>query len=257
MTMLRIWLSALALVLLGLPAIGQEAMEAEEERAWSLDIGLDYASLYMFRGIDLLGDDPVFIPYVTFGYGGLTVWAYGYEGDFGSETDIEGDPYSELDFGLDYTWGFGLEEAHYLTLGALRYTYSDPPEYEEIETNEVYAILGFGTSLAPTLTLYYDVDVYDAGYLSLGVSHSWPLGESASFDAAATLSYDLGYNSTVYLGDEQNDLSDLLLNVDVPLSITEGFAVHAGVSHSIALAVVDDIGQDDETWFTVGGSYSF
>lgn len=248
--------ACLMLLLLLSAAVPAGAQESEE-RAWSLDVGVDYASLYMFRGIDLLGDDPVLVPYVVFAHGGFSAWAYGYSGQFGSETDIEGDDYTELDFGLDYTWGFGAEDGHSLTLGALRYTYQDPPEYDEIETNEVYAILTFDTFLAPTFSLYYDVDVYDAGYLSLGVSHGWPLTESTSFDVAATLSYDLGYNSLVYLGDEQNDLSDLLLGVDIPWSVTDSFGLHAGVSHSVALSVVDDIGQDDEIWFTVGASYSF
>jgi hypothetical protein len=263
MRILKAWMSGLAMMSLALPGIAQETMApeeaaAEDEKAWSLYVALDYASLYMFRGIDLLGDDPVLNPYAIFAYGGFSAWTYIYRGDFGSEGLYpEGTDYGEIDFGLDYTWGLGAEDAHSLTVGALRYTYSDPADYNEIETTELYGIFGCGTFLSPTISLYYDVDVYDAGYLSLGVSHSWPIGEQASFDAKAILGYDLGYNSTVYLGDEQNDLSDLLLGIDIPWSVAGGFGLHAAVNHSVALGVVDDYGQEDETWFVVGANYSF
>jgi hypothetical protein len=265
--MRRIWCSGLAVLSLALPGIAQETTgeattESEQEKAWSFEVGLDYASLYMFRGLNLLGEDQeVWTPRAIFTYGGFSAWYYGYIGKFDLFDDEgslvgEGD-YTETDLGLDYTFSW---EQFWLTLGALTYQYTGEVEsgLGYADTYEVYALAGWDVLLAPTLSYYQDVDAIEGGFLTFDVSHSFPTGESLSFDLSAQLGFDFGYNQPGDpeggLDETDGDLNHFMAGLDVPWQVTDVLALHALVQRSISLDVADDLGQPDETIWTVGAT---
>lgn len=269
MSRLSLWLSGLAMVATALPAVAQEATEpeaAEDEKAWSFEVGLDYSSLYMFRGLNLLGEDQeVLTPRAIYAYGGLSVWYYGYLGKFDlfdEDGNVVGEgDYTETDLGVDYTFE---GDKFWLTLGALVYLYTGEVEtgLGYLDTSEVYALAGWNVPLAPTLSYYHDVDAIDGGYLALAVSHSFPAGESVSIDPSAQLGIDFGYNLPADdleagLRKSSGDLNDLLLGLDVAWQATDAFALHALVQRSISLDVADDLLQPDETIWTVGGTLAW
>ncbi len=242
-----------------------EAAAAEEEKAWSLEFGLDYSSLYMFRGLNLLGEDQeVWTPRVVYTYGGFSAWYYGYYGKF-DQFDEEGNPasegdYTEADFGLDYTFEIGKMS---LTLGGLTYMYTGEVErgLEYLDTWELYAIASFDVLLAPTISYYHDIDEVDGGFLSLDLSHSFPAGEKVSFDFMGQVGFDFGYNqpgdSELGIDSTAGDLNHAMLGLDVPFQITDTFSMHAMVQQFWSLDVADDLEQPDETVWTVGATLSF
>lgn len=253
MTMRRWVMGAVALAL-ALAAPTAPAM-AQDDKAWSLDVGADYSTHYLFRGVPLLGDNEVLIPNATFTVGGFSAYYYGYRGDIPADFTLSGleTPYNEDDFGADYTFSIG--EKFSLTLGGVAYMYSNrtTEEYESEDTYELYAIASFDVFLAPTVSYWHDMDAYEGGYMQVGISSSIPLGDKASIDWSAALGVDFGYNDA----DTNGDLNDLLVGIDIPVQITDWFAIHGMVQQSFALDVLEDLGVDDETVFTGGVTFSF
>lgn len=253
------WAVGLMVATVGVPALAQDdGSAAAAEKNYSLAIGVDYSSIYLFRGSDLLDDEPVLIPYVKATFGNLGVYYFGYFGD------LPGDArYGETDLGLDYTFGLGDHVS--LTVGGVTYLYSGDAEdvLSFFDTSELYAIVAVDTLLSPTITAYYDVDKVDGGYLSLGISHSFPLGSKASVDLSGSVGFDFGYNNKAK---SDGTLNDVLLGVNLPWQVSEWFSVHAMVQQSIALDSLDARRRadpaltgvsEDETIFTVGASVSF
>ncbi len=246
-------------------ALFSSAALAQDEKAWSLDVGVDYADHYMFRGVPLLGDNEVLVPNATFTVGNFSVYYYGYRGDIPADFTASGNEvaYNEDDFGAEYA--FALAENFSLTIGAVSYMYSDrtTEEYGFEDSYELYAIASFDVLLAPTFSYYQDMDAVEGGYASFGVSHSYPMGEKASLDFSAAVGFDFGYNLTNGLAadlglDESNgDLNDVLIGLDVPVQLTDWFGFHVMAQQSIALDVLDDLEVDDETIFTGGVTFSF
>ncbi len=226
------------------------AAAAEPEKAWSLTAGVDYSSLYIFRGVNLLGDNQeVWTPNAWLSIGNWSFYYYGYRGDF--DTFPGSESYTENDFGAEYA--FTLNDKVSLSLGAVGYQYSRKVEdgLGFGDTYELYAILSFDTFLSPKVTYYQDLDAVDGGYGSVGIGHSWALGEKASVDASAALGIDNKYNSG------KTQLNDVLLGVNVPVTFNDHFGGHVLVQYSIALDALDEIGQGDETIVTAGLSATF
>ncbi len=226
-------------------ASGAALRAEDDEKSWSLDLGYDHASRYMFRGVDLLDGEPYESPYVTWTVGDFSLYYSGYYGKVGKG----GPRYEEADVGADYT--FKLGESVSLTTGAIAYLY--PKEDSGTDTTELYATLAVDTFLAPTVSVYWDVDAYDGGYASFGLSHSVPLGSRLSVELSAAVGLDFGYNDP----DTSGDLNDVLLGVSLPWQLGEHFYLKASAQRSIALSVLDDLGQDDVSFYTVGGGFSF
>ncbi|MFN7962233.1 MAG: hypothetical protein U0002_13270 [Thermoanaerobaculia bacterium] len=239
-------------------APGVTRAEDEAEKSWSLGASVDRATIYLFRGSDLLGNEPVIFPSVRYGYGGLSLSYYGYFGDIKN-----GGNYAEADFLVDYTFSLGDKVS--VTLGGLTYQFNHDAERDLafLDTYEYYAIVGFDVPLSPTLSFYRDFDKVNGGYLTLSLSHSFPLGSKASLDLSGAYSLDFHYNNKAKGNGTPNDL---LFGLNIPWQINDRFSVHAQLQRSIALESLDarreadpslTESSEDETIFTVGGAVSF
>ncbi len=230
--------------------------QGEPEKSWSFSAGVDRSSQYLFRGSDLLDDEPVLIPYVTFAVGNFSLYGYGYSGD------LPGGDYREIDLGAEYAIPLGSAT---LTLGAVSYQYNDDAEQILVflDTYEVYGYLGFGGPLSPKISYWYDNDQVKGGYGSVGISHSFPLGSRASLDFSGSVGWDFGYNNK---DAKDGTLNDALFGVNVPIEIRENISIHGSVQRSIALDSLDERREadpsltgtsEDETIVTFGASISF
>ena len=245
--------AALALVGLALPALAGAA--TTNDRSLALKVAYDHSSIYLFRGLDVLAGQPVDPGNVRVGWEGLKVYWWGYAGELPAATaaaaGLAANRYLEHDFGVEYAW----EKARTTwTVGAVTYTYQHPAELAD--TVELYAIAGFGGFLSPTLSLYYDVDVYDGGYASLGVSHAWELGHGLALTPSASYGHSLGWTGRTFLAANDWNPNDFLLGLDVRWA-RGPFALHATAQRSFALRALEDVGHGDVTAYTLGGSYSF
>ncbi len=243
--------------ILGLAA--SPVLAQQDEKSWSLELGYDYASRYLFRGVDALDGEPVHQPRVVFKWSGFSASSYGYLGNLSDAqaASLSSDDYFEIETYVDYTWTLAGGKLS-LTTGALFYTYEDPPEYDGSETTEVYVALALDTLLSPKLTVYRDVDTFDSTFATLSVGHGWELGSKVRLDLSAAFSYDRGFNTKIYATSKNQGANDLLLGVNVPWKVTDALTLRAQVQHSVALDILDEIPhQGDHTIYTLGGSYGF
>lgn len=213
------------------------AQEQGTEKSWSFEAGVDQASIYLFRGVDLLDGESVIAPYAKWTLGGIAVSYYGYFGDLPGDSR-----YGENDLTLDYTFGLGDKTS--LTLGGLTYQFNGDAERDLLflDTYQLYGILTFDVPLSPTLTYYHDVDKVDGGYGTVGISHSLALGSRASLDLAGSVSFDFHYNNKEVGNGTPNDF---LVSVDLPVQLGDHFSIHAGVQRSTALKALDEIVKAD------------
>lgn len=231
------------------------AQPAESEKEWSATVGFDLWSEYIFRGIDLSGNDIMLNPYASFSWKGFTAYYWGAFND--------ADPggwYEETDLGIEYSHDV-FDGKLTLTGGAVWYLYLDG--VSGADTVELYGKATVNVLLSPYVSLYYDIDEFHGGYLAFGVSHSFDLteamglgeGMALSIDPSARFGIDLGYNSRV--GQSNVRPNDLLLGVKVPFQINEMVGVHAGIQWSIALTAVNDAGGGNELIGNVGFTLTF
>ncbi len=246
-------------VALALMGAAIAAPSAAQEKNWSVEVGADYATRYLFRGVPLLGENEVIVPHAYFTFGNLGIY---YDGYIGEIPDFESD-YREDDFAIDYT--FPLGENFGLTIGAVQYMYNKDAENDIgfLDTYELYVVAAWDSTFSPTISYWQDMDVIDGGYLQVGFTYSAPLTTKASLDFSAALGVDFGYNLydelAADLGVEASngDLNDVLIGVDLPIQFTDYFSIHLMAQQSIALDVLDDLGVEDETVFTGGINFSF
>jgi len=203
-------------------------------------------SKYVWRG-QRLTDDPSLQPSMTLGVDGFAFNAWG-SLDLTSFNDFNaGDPragaggglkghFSEIDYTFSYDYSF---ESVSVGGGAIVYTF--PERFAA--TTEIYGSLSFDTvPLAPSVTLYIDVDETstaggDVGtYILFGAGHSFPLDSDivSSFDVSTSLGIaNGGFTKFYYSGLDKPGVHDASLTASVPITINDNWSAGA--------------------WFTVSG----
>ena len=151
----------------------------------SVSTSIDYVTDYVFRGVSLA--DTAIQPGVEVSAGDFTVgaWFSTGVGDTSALAGDEVDVYASYNFALSDTIStdVGVTYYHYPQGGSLFSTNDGASG-----TYEVFASLGFDTTLAPSLSAYYDVTL-KAFTLEGGVGHSFTAGEKTSFDLGATVGH--------------------------------------------------------------------
>ena len=227
--------------------------------------GLDVAALssYVWRG-QTLNDKMVVQPSLTASKGGfaLNAWA-----NYNADGAYEGE-FSEVDLTASYSKTLGP-----VALGAGIVQYTFPNQTLAVEdgedmaypgTVEVYASAGLpDMPLAPTLTVYRDVDEIDGTYGMLAVGHSFELTEKAALALSASLGAgDADYNAG-YFGVDDAALNDLTLSAALPIAVTENLAVKPAISYvylpdsDVRDAAEAVYGEDDAVVGSLTASYAF
>lgn len=243
----------------GKPEAGHEAAPTPPPtKDWSVTLGGDYYSEYIFRGVDLLKNNPVFVPSVIAKYKSVTAYYYGYYG-YGKDAVPGNKWYEETDLGADWTQTV-LDGKLALTAGGLYYVYFDGISGKD--TWELYGKATWSNYVNPYIGINWDIDEFHGGYGVAGITHTYDISKclhlkdgTLSIVPAAQLGVDFGYNSRRTQANA--NWNDVLLGVSVPYYITPQFCVHAGFQVSIALDSLNDIGQHNERIGNVGVSYSF
>ncbi len=234
------------------------APAAAPAKSWSVDAGADYFSEYIFRGVDLLHNNPVAEPHVFFKWNNFGVYYTGYYGEINSA----GHPtYGEQDFSGDYTLNFCKDQLS-LTGGAYGYTYDNNSSGRD--TVELYGVLAWNWALLnPKLLINWDVDQIHGGYGQACISHVFDLSKSLglkdplalTITPSAALGIDFGYNSKVTQSNV--NWNDALFGLTANFQINKYLAAHAGVQFSIALNSLNDIQQHNEAIANVGFNIVF
>ncbi len=210
------------------------ALAAEKALPVDVKVGADAVSTYVWRG-QVLTDDPVFQPTATVSYKGLSLNVWG-SLDMTDIHETSGHTWrlQEVDYTLAYAYSpiAGLD----LQGGAIAYTF---PGTTFASTAELFAAATLSkVPLAPTLTVYRDIDEVDGWYGTAGVSHTFALTEKLGLALGASLGLgDSDYHG-FYVGEAQSGLSDLLLSSSL------NYAVNEHLSLSVYLKFSDMLDAD-------------
>lgn len=221
--------------------------------------GLDtaFVSKYIWRG-QRLTNDWSFQPSLTVGVGGFAVNAWGNMDltavNPGDGLTIPEDPASipgDNNSGLkgqfsevDYTFSYDQSFEH-VSLGGGVIFYTFPQRSSSLATTEeVYLAVSFDTApLAPSATVYIDVDETSAGggstgmYFLLAAGQSIPTGSDVltSLDLSASISFANSGFGAFYYGLEQSGLHDFNFTASVPIAINDNWSLGAFISYSALL----------------------
>ena len=228
-------------------------------------VGLDVAALssYVWRG-QTLNDKMVVQPSLTASKAGFAIntWAnYNVDGAY------DGD-FSEVDLTASYSQAVGP-----VALGAGLVQYTFPNQTLAVEdgedvaypgTVEVYASAGLpDVPLAPTLTVYRDVDEIDGTYGMLAVGHSFELAAAVSLSLSASLgAADADYNAG-YFGVDDAALNDLTVGAALPFAVLENLTVKPAINYvylpdsDVRDAAEALYGEDDAVVGSLTASYAF
>jgi hypothetical protein len=172
------------------------------------DFNLSLYSQYIWRGFELSRDSFVMFPQLTIGYKGFAVTTWvdldtRYVGSPDKEFKLQ-----ETDVIATYSNSYKPWKLNY-TLGWILYDYqpsqhvdaeaAGPMHIRDTKNQELFLTLGLDTLLKPTFSVYDEIEVGQAWYFTLGVSHSFAVYKDWSLDLAGMVSY---------LHDRSHDKSD-------------------------------------------------
>jgi len=209
------------------------AEEAEQERL-SGELSVAAMSRYIDRGQELSRNSVVLQPSFTLCYKGFSanIW-----GSWDSNPYLEGeDHWYETDYTLSYEGEYG-----FLTYG-LGYMYYDMDNCDD--SQEIYLMLGLNTLLAPTLTVYREVDRGLYWYFVLSLSHAFPLSEKLSLELCASAAYLSSDDAEEYpevdgsgseTGREYENFHDGTVTVGLPYTAADNITITPTLSYTFPL----------------------
>jgi Bacterial protein of unknown function (Gcw_chp) len=158
------------------------------------DLNISMYSQYIWRGYELSRDSVVFFPTMTIGYKGFAVnlWA-DLDTNFGTRDQERTFKLQETDVTVSYSNSYKPWKLNY-TLGWILYDYqpvsgNDDTTISDTKNQEVFLTLGLDTILKPTFSVYNEIEIGQAWYLQLGISHSFAVYKDWSLDLAGWVSY--------------------------------------------------------------------
>jgi hypothetical protein len=153
---------------------------AEEDKP-TADLTVAALSKYVWRGQEFSKDSVVIQPSMTVGYKGFSANLWGNLDTDLYDTTSESSNWTETDLTLSYDRSFG---AVGVTAGYIFYGLDGANDSQEI-----FVSASLDTLLAPTLSVYRDYDNYAGWYVTLGVSHSFPITADLNLDLGAQVGY--------------------------------------------------------------------
>lgn len=206
---------------IGLASLGSPESARAEDKP-EADASVSILSQYIWRGFELSKDSLVIQPSLTVGYKGFAanLWGNLDTDQFGMTSDTFN--WNETDFTLSY-------DGSYEKLGySIGYIYYDLDGADD--TQEFYGGLSYDILLNPSLTVYRDVDNYKGWYVTLSVSHSFPVKEDIALDLSATAGF-LDIDDTDY-----SELHNGLLSASVTFPVNEYISITPELDFSFALS---------------------
>jgi hypothetical protein len=157
------------------------------------NLNVSLYSQYIWRGYELSRDSLVIFPSMTIGYKGFAVnlWA-------DLDTRFAGTPdkefkLQETDVTVSYSNSYEPWKLNY-TLGWILYDFQ-PVSVEQAgpikdtKNQEIFVTLGLDTLLSPTFSVYNEIEIGQAWYFNLGLSHSFAVYKDWSLDVGGWVSY--------------------------------------------------------------------
>ncbi len=215
MKKLHVLIISILLTITALPIIAEES-----KGETYADIGL--FSNYVWRG-QKLSEGSVMQPSIGLIYKGFGI-------NFWSNFDQKSKQHNETDITLDYTFSTASYE---FNLGYIYYAIDGPGSDE---TGEIFLTATYDSLLAPSITIYYDTDEGDGGFLEFAIGHTLEISDNIQLDISALAGYNLS-NSLMEEEDKAfNGFYNGDLSVSLPYSITEDISLEILAAYSFPLS---------------------
>ena len=236
------------IVMAGLVALsfGSLPVLAEDESPVSASADVAFLSQYVWRGYAFSDDSIVIQPSATVSYKGFSMNLWGnLDTDYGDDAD-----FNETDLTFSYDWSYDT-----VSMGVGYIFYG----LEGEDSMEVYYTIGFDTILAPSITIYRDIDAFEGWYISLGIGHSIALTDEVSLDLSGSVGYydldDVDYS----------ELHDGTIGASITFPVNDYISITPALTYTFGLssAAKDDIevvsadGESDHFYGGVTCSISF
>ncbi len=231
----------LALTLLMIPGA---ALGAEEEKPTG-DFTTAVLSKYVWRGYELSRNSVVIQPSMTVGYKGFSanLWGNLDTKPYATTDTPYASAWNETDLTLSYSKSLGPVTVGggyiYYSLGSLNRDAAD-----RNDSQELFVTVGLDTLLAPTLTVYKEIDHYRNWYFLLGISHVFELHKAVSLKLAATASYLLSTDAASYpkfdgsaaaTTDKFSNFHDGTVSASLPIKVTDRITITPTLSYIFPL----------------------
>lgn len=230
---MRILMAALSalLMLSAAPAMAEESTEDSVTG----DVTVSVLSAYIWRGQELSRHGAVVQPSATVSYKGFTanIWGNLDLKPYSAFNEDLSKNYTETDVTLSYARQFGIVNAE---AGYIYYALAGGSTGAEDlqDSQELYLSIGLDTLLAPTLTVYKDIDHYRQWYATLGISHAFEFHKRVSLELAAQVSYLKSEDSDTYsefnssalaTTEKFNNFHDGTISASLPVSVTDRLTI--------------------------------
>ena len=235
------------LVMVGLVAVTFGSIPAlAEEDAPSASADVAVLTDYIWRGYHLSEDSIVIQPSATVSYKGFSFNLWG-----NLDTDqygMDDSNFNETDMTLSYDWSFDT-----VSMGAGYIYYGLDGE----DTQEFYLTAALDTILAPSLSIYRDVDTFPGWYFNIGLSHSIAFSDDLALDLSAAFGYlDADYYDYSALHDG-NVSASMTFGVNKYISVTPMIAYSFALSSDAKVDMADVKGDYDHLYGGITMSVAF
>ena len=209
------------------------AVTEQDTSEWlSMTLSTQYASKYMFRGVNSL-------PGSGIGVTELTVNVYDFDLDIWQATGLR-KSYDEVDFTLEWEHEFGPIT---FSGGYVNYYYPDDDSlrlgYRDTQELFVAASYKIVSSLTASLTYNADFDKINGSYLEFKLDDSFDVTKFVSVDPYASLSYDFHYNAKTYA------LNNFQVGLEVPISLGKHVSISGFAVFSVPLHAINDFAKKE------------
>ena len=207
------------------------------------DLNISLYSQYIWRGYELSRGSVVIFPTMTVGYKGFAVnlWA-DLDTRFAGSADKDF-KLQETDVTVSYSnWFKGCMpwKVNY-TLGWILYDYqptngilegqAQNNHFSDTKNQELFGTIGLDTLLKPTLSVYQEIEIGQAWYISLGLSHSFAVYKDWSLDLGGWVSY-LTNHST----DDFSNFHDGNISAGLKIPLNNYLSIKPNIQYSFPLS---------------------
>jgi uncharacterized protein (TIGR02001 family) len=227
-----------------------------QESAVSVDASLGYTSRYVWRGLTFANESAqgdLSLGYDAGDAGSFSVGVWG-------QLDLTDDYDEEFNFTEVDIYGGWEKSFDMVTVGAGVINYQFPSLNTDSATTEIYASIGLDTILAPSLTVYYDVDAADgdAIYASFGVGHDFDL-DFTTLSISGAIGYVNEDGGAWLYGSDDSGFTDVALSASVSFNLNESISVSPFISYTALIEDAKDAqgGDNEEIFGGVNFSMSF
>jgi hypothetical protein len=222
------------------------AEKKQEEAKVTGEVAASVLSAYIWRGQEMTRHSAVIQPALTASYKDFTanIWGNLDTSPYGAAGQNYSSQHTETDITLSYSRKFGIVQAGagyiYYALAAPYSGATDP-----LDSQEIFVSLGLDTILAPTLTVYKEIDHYHQWYVLLGVSHTFALHEKIGLKLAATASYLKSEDAATYAkydgdslatAEKFNNFHDATVSVSLPVAVAKHITITPLVTYVFPLS---------------------